>query len=189
MLNSEYTIPRRPNRAHGAVDELPEEMRLLIKDLYLDGKTYTKIVDRLSEEGYRLSRSQVHRWISRKRNELERIEIAREKAAVLVKYLCPDGGDIEKSAVGLAQAIALEALADAKPMQVGSIEDLAKISNSMGRLQSSKVQREKWEADRRKLIEAAMVELKAEAQKLLSGQPELEREILDLLARAQEQMT
>lgn len=189
MLNSEYTIPRRPNRAHGAVDELPEEIRLLIKDLYLEGKTYTKIVDRLSEEGYRLSRSQVHRWISRKRNELERIEIAREKAAVLVKYLCPDGGDIEKSAVGLAQAIALEALADAKPMQVGSIEDLAKISNSMGRLQSSKVQREKWEADRRKLIEAAMVELKAEAQKLLSGQPELEREILDLLARAQEQMT
>ena len=189
MLNSEYTIPRRPNRAHGAVDELPEEMRLLIKDLYLEGKTYTKIADRLCEEGHRLSRSQVHRWISRKRNELERIEIAREKAAVLVKYLCPDGGDIEKSAVGLAQAIALEALADAKPMQVGSIEDLAKVANSMGRLQSSKVQREKWEADRRKLIEAAMVELKAEAQKLLSGQPELEREILDLLARAQEQMT
>lgn len=189
MPTSEHYIPRRPNRAHGAVDELPDEMRLLIKDLYLEGKTYTKIVDRLGEEGHRLSRSQVHRWIARKRNELERIEIAREKAAVLVKYLCPDGADIEQSAVGLAQAIALEALADAKPMQVGSIEDLAKISNSMGRLQSSKVQREKWETDRRRLIEAAMNELKAEAQKILAGQPELERDILNLLAKAQEQMT
>ena len=74
-------------------------------------------------------------------------------------------------------------------MQVGSIEDLAKISNSMGRLQSSKVQREKWETDRRRLIEAAMNELKAEAQKILAGQPELERDILNLLAKAQEQMT
>ena len=189
MQTSDYKIPRRPNRAHGAVDELPDEMRLLIKDLYLEGKTYTKIADRLAEDGYRLSRSQVHRWLSRKRNELERIEIAKEKAAVLVKYLCPDGADIEQSAVGLAQAIALEALADAKPMQVGSIEDLAKVANSMGRLQVSKVRREEWETKRRQLVEAAMVELKAEAQKLLAGQPELERDILNLLAKAQEQMT
>lgn len=161
---------------------------MLIKDLYIDGKTYTKIVDHLDGLGHKVSRSQLHRWIARKRNELERIEIAREKANVLVKYLCPEGADIEQSAVGLAQAIALEALVDAKPVQVGSIEDLAKVSNSIGRLQHSKVLREKWEAERRRMIDAAMAELKGEAQKLLEGQPELERDILDLLARAQDQM-
>lgn len=185
---TERATSRRPNRAHGAVDELPDDIRMLIKDLYLEGKTYTKICDHMDGLGYKLSRSQIHRWMARKRNELERIEIAKEKAAILVKYLCPDGADIEQSAVGLAQAIALEALVDAKPVQVGSIEDLARVSNSIGRLQTTKVLREKWEADRRKLVDAAMVELKAEAQKLLAGQPELERDILDLLAKAQEQM-
>lgn len=179
---------RLPNRAHGAVDELPDEIRLWIKDLYLDQKTYAKICEKLSDRGYRISVSQLHRWLSRKRNELERVEIAKEKAQTLAKYLVPEGGDIEQSAVGLAQAIALEALVDAQPQQVKTIEDLAKISHSIGRLQSSQISREKWAHDRRKLIETAMAELKAEAQKLLSGEPELERDILNLFDRAQEKM-
>ncbi len=183
-----YIPPKRPNRAHGAVDELPEEIRLLIKDWYIDGRTYAKIAEKLSEKGYRVSVSQVHRWLARKRNELERVEVAREKAQTLAKYLVPEGGEVEQSVVALAQAIALEALVDAQPMQVRSIEDLAKIAHSAGRLQVSQISREKWGLDRKKQIEAAMAELKAEAQKLLSGEPELERDILNLFDRAQGKM-
>ena len=167
---------------------MPEEIRLLIKDSYLEGLTYVKICERVAAYGYNLSKSQVHRWLSRKRNELERMEIAREKASTIAKYLVPEGTEVEQSAVALAQAIALEALVDAKPMQAKTIEDLAKIMHSVGRLQSSTIAREKWAHDRRKLIETAMAELKAEAQKLLTGEPELERDILNLFDRAQEKM-
>jgi len=167
---------------------MDEEMQLQVKDWYIEGRTYQQISDLLCELGHKVSRSQVHRWVSRKRNELERIEIAKQKASMLAKYLVPEGGEVETAAVGLAQAIALEALMDARPVQVGSIEDLAKVSHSIGRLQASAVTRERWEHDKRKRIQEAVAVLKEDVKRLLDGMPELTGQLLDVVYAAEERM-
>ena len=181
-------VPRRPNRAHGALDKLPDEMQLQVKDWYLAGCTYEQIANALAQEGYQASKSQIHRWFARKRNELERIERAKEKSAVIAKYLVPDGGEVEQSAVALAQAISLEALIDAQPMQVESIKDLALVARSIGRLQSSAVVRDKWEHEKRKKIEEAVAVLKNEIQVLLAGMPELAASLMDVVDAAKDRM-
>jgi intein-encoded DNA endonuclease-like protein len=174
---------------------LPAEIQLQIRDWFVgrpdDGfprLTYEQISAALAEEGYQISKSQIHRWIARQRNELERIETARERARMLAKYLVPDGIDIEQAGVVLAGALCVEALADADLQQVKSIEDLAKVANSLGRLQTSAVMRDKWEQERSKRIEAAVKQLKQEVMAALEGQPELTSKLLDVIEAAQKQM-
>lgn len=187
--------PRRPNRAHGAIDRLPEDVRLQMKDWLLGRPnekvpiprlTYEKISEKLSEMGHEISRSQVARWFARQRNDLERLETVREKAQALAKYLVPDGTDVEGAAVALTNALCLEALADADVLAVQSISDLASVAHSLGRLQTSQVAREKWELERRKKVEEAVETLKTEMQKRLEGRADLVEELLGLVDEAQE---
>jgi hypothetical protein len=187
---------RRPNRAHGAIDGLPSEIQLQIRDWYLGRPaediprlTYDQISAQLAEEGHQISKSQIHRWIARQRNELERVQTVMEKAQSLKKYLMPEGTDVEQSAVTLTVALFFEALADADLQQVKSIEELTKVANSLGRLQSSSVIRDKWEQEKRKRIEAALVQLKQEVMAVLEGQPELTKQILDAIEAGKERMT
>lgn len=179
---------RRRNRAHGAVDRLPEEVQLQIKDWYLGGDTYKDISEKLAELGHEINLKQVFRWISRKRDELERIEVARERAQVLAKHLVPDGTDVEGAAVSLAGALCLEALADADLQCVKSIEDLAKVAHSLGRLQSSAVAREKWEHEKRKTIEAAVDRLKADVRGMVANDERLMDELVTLIEQAEQTM-
>jgi hypothetical protein len=186
---------RRPNRAHGAIDDLPPEIQLLIRDWYvgrfeedIPRLTYEQISDRLKDLGHQISKSQVHRWIARQRNELERIETARERAQALAKYLVPDGTDVEQAAVALTGALCLEALADADVQQVKSISDLARVARALGNIQRSSVGREQWEQEKGKRIEAAMAELKDGVKAELEGEPELIHRLLDVAARAQKKM-
>ena len=192
---------RRPNRAHGAVDSLPEEVRRQILDWYLgrysevvpgviSGRlTYEQIAEELQKLGYKIGRTQVWRWLSRQRQDLDRIQEMKARAEALVQQLCPAGMEIEQASVNLAQALLLEALSGADLMNVRSIEDLAKVSHSLGRLQTSQVAREKWESERRKKIEDAVTKLKGEIRGLLAGRPELCSGVLEVVDEAAADMT
>jgi len=188
---------RRPNRAHGAVDRLPQEIQLLIKDWYLGDierkiprLTLDQMVTALAalDPPYTISRNQLWKWLARKRNEIERLDDVRQRASALVKHLVPQGADIESAVVSLLNGLALEALADADLMQVKSIGDLSSVAHAVGRLQTSQVAREKWEHERHKKSAEALAELKAEAQEILRGRPELLKQLLDVLEVAEEKI-
>lgn len=185
-------VDRPPNRAHGAIDALPEEVRLQIVDWYLgtgqERLTYQQIAENLTEAGHEISKSQVHRWVARQRNDLDRLERARSQAQALAKYLVPDGTAVESAAISLTGALCLEALSTADLQSVHSIEDLAKVAHALGRIQSSAVARDKWEHEKRKRIDEAVKALKGDVQKLLEGMPELTGQILNVIDRAQREM-
>jgi hypothetical protein len=186
---------RRPNRAHGAIDDLPSEVQLQIRDWYVgrpEAKvprlTYNQISAQLEAMGHKISYGQVSRWLARQRNELERIEKARERAQSLQKHLVPDGTNIEEAVVALTGALCLEALADADTLQVASIPDLAKVAHAVGTLQGSSVAREKWEQEKRRKIEEAAAQMKLQMQAELEGHPELLGRLLDIAEAAKDKM-
>lgn len=195
-------MPRRPNRAHGAIDKLPDAVQLQVKDWYLARMTFDEITDRLNElladEEWAngpaetpvptINRNQVWRWIQRQRNDLERIERAKEKAEIITKHLVGDTQDVGEATEALCKAIMLEALVDADAVKAKEIDDVAAIANSLGRLATSKVARDRWEFERRKKIEEAVGALKGELQKALDGQPELTTRLLDMVDEAQGRM-
>lgn len=181
-------MPRQSNRAHGAIDKLGPEVQSLIKDEYIAGRTYEEISRLLKDEGYEISRSQVHRWIARHRNEIVRIEQAIEQAKVLAKYFIPEGADVESAAVQLAQSIIFEALMNATLQGVRSIDDFAKVAQSLGRLQSSAVARDKWEHGKARLIDKAMEELKALTREEITDDPELVERLLAAMDRSADRM-
>lgn len=150
--------------------------------------TYLQISAHLNAMGHEISPGQVSRWLTRQRNDLERMETARERALTLQKYLVPDGANIEQAAVTLTGALCLEALADAQVQQVGSIADLAKIAHAMGSLQASAVARERWEQDKGKRIEEAVKRLKATVTALLEGQPDLTEKLLEVIDTAKDEI-
>jgi hypothetical protein len=193
-LSAEPEI-RRPNRAHGAIDRLPDEIQLQIKDWYFDKLTLDDITQQLNErleaEGIEqtINRNQVWRWMQRQRQDLERIERARTKAEVLTKHLVGDSKDVGEAAEGLCKAILLEALADADTLKATEILDVARIANSLGRLATGKVARERWEMEKRKKIEAAVQQLKEDVRALLANEPELTTKLFDVIDRAASEMT
>jgi hypothetical protein len=196
-LSAEPQKNRRSHRAHGAVDRLPEEVRMQIVDWWLGRPednppiprlTLDEIADALVKLGYKINRNQVWRWIARQRNDLNRMEKYMAKAKSLAKYLVPEGSTIESAVVTLANALCLEALSGADLQQVKSIQDLVMVAHAAGTLQRSAVTREKWEHEEHKKNEAALAELKAEVQELLRGKPELTGKLLDVIDAAGEKI-
>lgn len=188
-------IRRRPNRAHGAIDKVPEEVRLQIRDWYLGRPeedvprlTYDQIATELKKLGYRISKNAVWRWIARQRNDLDRMQEMAARADALVRRLVPKGATVEAATVSLLQALLMESLSDAEIMQVKSIEDLTRVAHAAGRLQTSAVARDKWEHDKGQKITAAVGNLKASLQELIAKDAELLARLLELVDEASEAM-
>jgi hypothetical protein len=181
-------IRKRPNRAHGAVDRLPEEVRLQIKDWYLAGRTYEAISALLSEEGFDVGRMSIWRWIARQRRELDRIQEMQERAAALAKYFRPQNATVESATTNLLQAMLMESLVGANLMQVQSVEDLTKVAHAAGRLQTSAVARDKWEHDKGRRIREAVTVLKADVQQMIAHDEDLLTRIIALVEQAEERM-
>lgn len=185
---------RRPNRAHGAIDKLPDEIQLQIKDWYFDKLTLDEITEKLNKLleseciEQTVNRNQVWRFMQRHRQDLYRIENAKTKAEVITKHLVGDSKDVGEAAEGLCKALLLEALVDADTLKATEILDVARIANSLGRLATGKVAREKWEHERTKAIEAAFTRFKERMQELLTGMPELTGKLLDVAEKAKAEM-
>lgn len=193
-MSADKQNAKRPNRAHGAIDRLPAEVQLQIKDWYLGRPdeaiprlTYEQISKALAADGYPISKNQIWRWIGRQRRELDRLENARIRAEAVVQA-APAGTTVEDGTRKLVESLIMEAFLDAEPMQAQSITDLGKLTLAYARLSRSAVVREQWEHKKGKQIEEAVAELKAELQKALDGQPELTAKLLDLVEEAQDRM-
>jgi hypothetical protein len=192
-LSADESI-RRPNRAQGAVDKLPEEVRFQIRDWFTEKVTYDRMAEAtnalLAADGIAttVSRSQIVRWCARHRDNLERIERANEQAEILRKKFVGDGKDISEEAEALCKAVLFEGLLDADKVKAQTIEDVAKIGHTLGKLASSKTARDKWEFERRKKTDTAVEELKAEMRALLEDDPERTLILMNLVDEARDKI-
>jgi len=186
---------KRPNRAHGAIDKLPEEVRRQIIDWYV-GKpeqdvqrlTYDEISNELQKLGYRVSKNGVWRWLSRQRTALDRIQEVKARAEVLASRLVPSGATVEAATVHFIEALFMEILVGAEIEQVKTIDDLTRVAQAMGRLQSSAVARDKWEHEKAKRITEAVERLKESVREAVEKDTDLLARLLDLVDEAADAM-
>jgi hypothetical protein len=175
---------------------LPEEAQLQIRDWYvgrpLQGvprMTLDEISSELRKLGYNVRRGQIWRWLARQRDDLNSLRDMAARAEALVRYLVPKGATVETSVLNLFQAFFLKALNTAEITEAPSIEDLARLAEAVGRLQTSAAARDKREQEKDKKISEAVESLKCQVRKELEEKdPDLLRRLMDFVDQAAETM-
>lgn len=145
------------NRKHSKVTKLPPEIRATVDSLLIEGVTIEKIVETLNglvaegdlDQKDVPSKSSVGRYGKGFMAQLERLDLAREQAKVIVKRAQGDGLVMEEAAANLVMNEIMKILLPEngkpiKPKTVGSI------ALAISKLQSSSATRERVKIDVRK---------------------------------------
>ena len=182
-------IRKRPNRAHGAVDALPQETQRQIVDWYrgkpeddIPRLTLDEISAELKRLGYDITRGQVWRWISRQRNTLDQL---RDMAAS-VDVLATEAG-LED----LLLMVVLKALKGSEVTQAATIQDLISLADAVGRFRDSAAARDRWEQEKNRRITEAVETLKDQVGKSLENlgkSPDLCGRLFNFVDQAAEAM-
>jgi hypothetical protein len=186
---------KQSNRAHGAVDKLPEELKRQIRDWFLgrpDKDIPRLTLDEMSSElaklGYYISRHQVWRWIARHRVQLERLEEMTAGIESSALPLLPGDSTPEAAMATLFQSLVMRALSTADVIRVTSTEDLERLAHVAEHLLTSQAARDKSEHENEKKITAALQRLKGNLTESASQDPELCARLLALVDEAAEAM-
>lgn len=142
--------------------------------------TYADISEALTEKGWPVSRSSIQRYAARTSAAAERIKVASEQTRVLVQAI-KDGQDVEASEVG--SALLLDGLIRRLATADEEFDELSidKAGKLLVALQRSGVYKNRWKAERKKIIDSLkqdiLTELRHEVQ-----------EDEDLLARLEQKV-
>lgn len=144
------------NRKHSKIEALPPEvLEAVNKMLVTPGITFERIVQRLADLGYQVSRSGVGRYSKDFLSQLQKLKVVKEQARAIVSEAGGDGLNLEEAAVTVALNNIMEFLMDPTLSDMKG-EEASKVMMALARLQASSVQREKLKMDfRDKAAEAA----------------------------------
>lgn len=159
---------RKTNRVRFRVDEYPPEAKEMLEGMLQDVRfTYQEIADAMTEKGWPITKSSVHRYAKRTQAATDRLRAAAEQTRVLIQSI-KDGQDVEASEVG--SALLLDGLINRLATAEEEFDDmpLDKAGRLLVQLQRSGVYKNRWKDEKRKLIESLkegmMSELKGEVQ-------------------------
>lgn len=159
---------RKVSRVRFRVDEYPPEAKAALENMLQDVRfTYQDIADVMTEKGWPITKSSVHRYAKRTQAATERLRVAAEQTRVLIQSI-KDGQDVEASEVG--SALLLDGLINRLATAEEEFDDmpLDKAGRLLVQLQRSGVYKNRWKDEKRKLIESLktgmMSELKGEVQ-------------------------
>lgn len=159
---------RSIKRVRFRVDDYPEEARELLEALLADVRyTYQDIADQMTDKGWPISKSAVHRYAVRTEAAAERIRKAAEQTRVLIQSV-KDGQDVQATEV--ASALLLDGLINRLATAEEEFDDLPldKAGRLLVQLQRSGVYKNRWKDERQKIIDnlrdGMMLELKGEVQ-------------------------
>ncbi len=179
-------IRRRPNRAHGAIDNLPQGVQRQIADWYrgkpeddIPRLTLDEISAKLKQLNYGVSRGQIWRWVSRQRDELDHLLDMAAGVEVSV---------IDAGLENLLVTVAVKALKGADMTQAASIQDLISLCDAVGRFRVSSTARDQWEQEKNKTIIEAVGRLKEKIGADHEMHPDLCRRLLESIDEAAKTM-
>jgi hypothetical protein len=146
-------------RVRFRVDEYPEEAREMLESMLADTRnTYQDIADRMTEKGYAISKSAVHRYAVRTEAAAERIRAAAEQTRMLIQSV-KDGQDVQATEV--ASALLLDGLINRLATAEEEFDDLPidKAGRLLVQLQRSGVYKNRWKDERQKIIDSLRDEM------------------------------
>lgn len=159
---------RKTSRVRFRVDEYPPEAREMLEGMLSDVRyTYQDIADAMTEKGYAISKSAVHRYAVRTEAAAARIREAAEQTRVLIQSV-KDGQDVEATEV--ASSLLLDGLINRLATAEEEFDDLPidKAGRLLVQLQRSGVYKNRWKAERQRTIDSLrdgmMAELRGEIQ-------------------------
>lgn len=181
---SESRKRKKNYRSRSKADELPQEIRekldaMLFNRLY----TYKDVGEELERMGYPLSQSVIYRYAQRIDAVAARIQAAMEQTEALIKSV-ENKNDIK--ATELASALMCDGLIKRMAMAESEFEDmpLDKAGDLLIKLQRTSVYKDRWKAERKRLIER----LKTEFLLSLKDEVQEDDELLERLNKMVERV-
>ena len=134
--------------------------------------TYAEIAESMTEKGWPMSKSAVHRYARRTQAATERLRMAAEQTRVLIQSI-KDGQDVEASEVG--SALLLDGLINRLATAEEEFEQLPldKAGRLLVQLQRSGVYKNRWKDERKKIIEDLRESMMAELRGAIQEDDEL----------------
>ena len=166
------------------VDEFPDEIRARLDGRLKDTKyTYQDIADELTEIGYPISKSSIHRYAMRTSAAAARLKEASEQTRQLIEMV-RDNQDVEASEVAAA------VLMDGITRRLATAEDefdklpIDKAGNLLVQLQRSGVYKNRWKQDRKKTIDSLQAALLDKIRDAVQDDDELLTRLTDMVVKA-----
>lgn len=140
------------------VSQLPEDVRNELERRLIDGgfSNYQGLADWLTEQGFEISPSSVHRYGSEFERRLQALDVATRQTKVIVEKLGDDQGAMGEAVTALVQQGAYDVLLQMlEDKEYGKIS-LTSLGTMVAKLGSTSVQQKKWAAEvREKVTQAA----------------------------------
>lgn len=175
---------RERNRIRCRVDDFPEAARLKLEALLRDvHNTYEDIAAEMTEAGYEISKSAVHRYAMRTNAAASRVREAAEQTRMLVQEL-KDNQDLE------ATEVATAILMDGLTRRLATAEDdfdnlpLEKAGRLLVQIQRSAVYKDRYKKDRQKTIDSLERNIMERLRELAQEDSELLDKLMALVATA-----
>jgi len=170
--------------ARSAVSQLPEEIRAELERRLVRSSFsgYEQLAAWLTEQGFEISKSSLHRYGSKFEERAAQLKVATEQARAIVAETPDDEGAISEALMRLVQEKLFSVLIDfevdpKKPLNLGS---LAKAIAELGR---ASVTQKKWQTEVKAKVDAAaesVTKIAASGGLSKSSVDELRRQILGI---------
>lgn len=175
------------HRLRYRVDDYPPEAKQKLDKLIADTRyTYQEISEIMTEKGWPISKSAVHRYAMRTEAAAERIRVATEQTNILIQQI-KDGHDVKATEV--ASAMLLDGLINRIATGEEEFDNmpLDKAGRLLVQLQRSGVYKNRWKDERKRVIEGLRDELVAELRSEIQGDDELLGKLTEIVTRKADQ--
>lgn len=147
-----------------AVSQLPAEVREALDQRLIRGgfRDYSGLAEWLSEQGYEISRSAVHRYGAQFERRLAALKVATDQARAIAEASADDEGAMNEALIRLVQTKTFEILRALE--EDDAPESLPRIGRMVADLSRASISQKKWAAEVRERMRAKFDELEAQAK-------------------------
>jgi hypothetical protein len=170
-------------RSKSSILKLPSHIVDRVNDMLVevgeDRKTYEEIADWVKDQGYKTSKSALHRyakWVS----ALERVKLVGEQAKTIIDQAGTDPLKIEEATSKLGAVIVMEVFQEAMKGDKINVKHIGRLMGDFAKLQQSSVGREKLKSETAKKVDIAFSRIKEALSKELSNHPEIREKLIKI---------
>ncbi|WP_427340618.1 phage protein Gp27 family protein [Caloranaerobacter sp. DY30410] len=179
---------RRKTRVWSKIDELPEEIKQKVDEMLADTSyTYLEISNFLKSKGFDISKSAVGRYALRTNNATQRLIEAQQQAKALASVIKnnPEIDYTEATMQMLMSALTEKIAMAQEEFDAMPIDKAGRLIIALSR---TKVYKEKVKQDMKAKIDLAFEKLEEDILKAIKGDPQLAKELKELLEKAKTRM-
>ncbi|HYW05019.1 MAG TPA: DUF3486 family protein [Gammaproteobacteria bacterium] len=165
-----------------AVSQLPEGIRQELEQRLVRGgfAGYAQLADWLSEQGFEISRSSIHRYGQQFESRLQALRIATDQAKAIAGASADDEGAMNEALIRLVQTKTFEILRALD--EDDTPENLPKIGRMVADLARASISQKKWAEQTRAKVAAAADEFASRNGLTATQAEDLRRELLGVVA-------